>query len=160
MKVLISIFLFLNILLANNNITTYQASFIQIITNPSGKKIDYTGTVYIKQPNKMLWRYKTPIEKYVYMNDIDIIVDEPELEQAIFTTLDDEVNLIELLNNPENIDKKYKLIFNNKILTQIQYQDNLDNNVTILFTNIKINKKIPDNIFHFNAPDYYDIIRK
>jgi outer membrane lipoprotein carrier protein len=160
MKVLISIFLFLNILLANNNIRTYQASFIQVITNPSGKKINYTGTVYIKQPNKMVWRYKIPIKKYVYMNNTDIIIDEPELEQAIFTTLNDEINLIELLNNPKNIDKKYKLIFNEKILTKIQYQDNLDNNVIILFTNIKINKKILDNIFHFNAPNNYDIIKK
>ena len=45
------------------------------------------------------------------MNNLKIIIDEPELEQAVYTKLTDEVNLLELLNNPQNIDERYNLTF-------------------------------------------------
>ena len=141
-------------------IKTYQASFTQNITNPSGKTIEYIGFVFIKQPSKMLWKYKTPIVKNVYMNNLNIIIDEPELEQAIYTSLTDEINLINFLNNPDLIDDKYKLTFKNNKLLSISYNDELENNILISFSNIQINKNIPNKKFKFNAPLDYDIIRK
>ena len=155
--------------LPNNQIKTYKAKFLQTIKNPSGKIINYNGLVYIKQSeqadekspvNKMLWQYKKPIEKYVYMNNLNIIVDEPELEQATYTQLSDEINLIDFLNNPDLVDDKYKLTFNEELLTKIQYSDEMENNITIKFTNIKLNSDIDDKLFHFIAPMDYDIIKK
>lgn len=161
MKLLIIIFLFINIAFAKNQfISAYSASFKQIITNPNGQNVVYDGDLFIKQPNKMLWKYELPVKKYVYMNGINIIIDEPELEQAIFSQMTDEINIIKLINNPTKVDKKYKLTFKNKVLTKITYQDDLENEVTIFFTNIKINSQINDKIFKFNAPNDYDIIRK
>jgi len=126
MKVLIIIFtLIVNLFSTNLDIQTYQANFIQLVTNPSNTTISYEGKIYIKQPSKMLWQYKTPIIKYVYMDKKKIIIDEPELEQAIFTKLTDEINLINFLNNPSLVDKKYKLTFKDKILTKIQYSDEM-----------------------------------
>ena len=161
MKLLIFIFLFTNFIFAKSDfISTYTASFSQIITNPNGQNITYNGDLYIKKPNKMLWKYTQPIKKYVYMNNKNIIIDEPELEQAIFTQITDEINIIKLLNNPENIDKKYNLTFKNNLLVKITYQDELENIVNINFTNIKQNININDKLFIFNAPQDYDIIRK
>ena len=161
MKVLIIIFtLIVNLFSTNIDIQTYQANFIQLVTNPSNTTVSYEGKIYIKQPSKMLWQYKTPIIKYVYMDKKKIIIDEPELEQAIFTKLTDEINLINFLNNPSLVDKKYKLTFKDKILTKIQYSDEMENNIIINFTNIKIDKNIPDQLFQFIAPLDYDIIKK
>ena len=157
-KIFLFLLIIVNILFAH--IKTYQADFLQIITNPSGKIIKYDGTVKIKQPNKMLWSYKQPVEKYVYMNDTNIIIDEPMLEQAIYTTINDEINLIDFLNEPSLVDDKYKLTFNDNNLTAIHYKDEMDNFIEIKFMNIKINDKIPDQIFHFIAPLDYDIIKK
>ena len=58
MKALTIIFLLVATLFSKSDIKTYQASFLQTITNPSGKVINYKGLLYIKQPNKMLWKYK------------------------------------------------------------------------------------------------------
>ncbi|VAY88044.1 Outer membrane lipoprotein carrier protein LolA [hydrothermal vent metagenome] len=143
-----------------SEITTYQAKFIQKIKNPSGTTILYDGTVYIKQPNKMLWRYKTPIKKDVYMDDLNITINEPELEQVIYTTLTSEINLITFLNNPDLIDDKYSLKFENNRLLSIIYNDDMENNITILFEDIELNKKIPDQLFQFIAPLDYDIIEQ
>jgi len=108
----------------------------------------------------MLWQYKTPIIKNVYMNKLKIIIDEPELEQAIFTRLTDEINLIDFLNNPDLVDDKYKLTFKDELLTQIQYIDEMENNIMVKFTNIKVDEKIADQSFQFIAPLDYDIIKK
>jgi len=155
--------LFIYIVLSTSlsaKIETYYANFIQNITNPSGKVIKYSGTVNIKQPAKMLWSYKQPVEKYVYMNDTNIIIDEPMLEQAIYTTINNEINLIDFLNEPSLVDDKYKLTFNGNNLIAIHYKDEMDNFVEIKLMNIKINDNIPDQIFHFIAPLDYDIIKK
>ena len=151
-------FLLLNNLFAN--IKTYQANFTQSVTNPSGKTIIYYGFVDLKQPNKMLWSYTQPIKKYVYMNNQNIIIDEPELEQAIYTKLENEINLLEFLNEPDLVDDKYKLEFNGEKLISIFYIDQMDNKIMIKLSNIKINKKIPEQLFQFFAPLNYDIIRK
>ncbi len=161
MKVLMSVFLIVSAGFASNlSIKTYQADFTQLIKNPSNKIIKYEGKIYIKQPTKMLWQYRTPIQKDVYMNKLRVIIDEPELEQAIFTKLTDEINLIDFLNNPDLVDDKYKLTFKEELLTQIQYSDEMENNIVIKFTNIKINEKIADQLFQFIAPLDYDIIKK
>lgn len=44
-----------------------------------------------------MWKYKTPVVKNVYIENNMAIVDEPELEQAIFTTLENEINILKLL---------------------------------------------------------------
>jgi outer membrane lipoprotein carrier protein len=141
-------------------IETYQADFVQVVTSPSNKIIKYNGMIYIKQPNKMLWNYTTPILKYVYMNNLNIIIDEPELEQAIYTKLTNEINLLDFLNNPDLVDDKYTLKFQDNKLISISYNDELENNINISFKNIRVNTNISDQLFQFIAPLDYDIIKK
>jgi outer membrane lipoprotein carrier protein len=162
MKIINIVFLLVISLFANEqHINTLEANFIQKVTNPSNKTITYKGKIYIRQPNQMLWIYTTPIIKNVYMIGQQIIMVEPELEQAIFTSLTKEINLIELINNPSKVDKKYKLGYNKDgVIKSISYKDEVDNNILIEFKNIKVNKHIENSIFFTNIPDDYDIIRK
>ena len=154
------------------NLESFKSDFTQSIKSINDKVIEYKGEVFIKNTGKILWKYKTPIEKNVYILNDFAIVDEPELEQAIYTQLQSEINIIKLLNTAKkinensyiaNIDDTDYLIESSKDTNEIEiikYKDKLDNSVEIKFTNQISNKEINDGIFKFTAPEHYDIIRK
>lgn len=151
---------------------TFQAQFTQSIKSTTGKIIQYKGDVFIKNTGKILWKYKTPIEKNVYVLNNFAIIDEPELEQAIYTELQSEINIIKLIQNAIKLnDNSYLATIDSveyiiqtsaqtKKIDNISYKDKLDNTVVIKFANSIENNKIDDSVFKFTAPDYYDIIRK
>lgn len=153
------------------NLDSFEAKFIQTITSNSKNVIEYKGEVYIKKSGKILWKYQTPIVKNVYIDGNYAVVDEPELEQAILTQLDGEIDIIKLLNNSKKIDNntylttiddiKYimKISKDDKI-EEIKYIDKLENSVIIKFFDVTQNAQISDNIFKFEIPSYYDVIRK
>ncbi len=170
--VIISLF-FLSLSASANifdSLKSFEANFVQTIKNSSNKSIEYKGKLFIKEPSKILWQYKTPIIKNVYVINAFAIVDEPELEQAIFTKLQNDLNLLKIIKTSKKIDvniyeatinkRKYKIFLENQKITQIRYEDELENKVLIKFTKIKQNKYISDEIFNFSPPSYYDIIRK
>ncbi|AXH09955.1 cell envelope biogenesis protein LolA [Malaciobacter halophilus] len=152
------------------NIKSFKADFIQTIKNSSNSNIEYKGEVFIKNSGKVLWKYKKPIIKNVYINENFAIIDEPELEQAIFTSLDSKINLIKLLNGAKKIttnkykaklyETEYEIVVKNDKISKISYIDELENQVLITFSNIEQNIQLKDSLFKFTAPKYYDIIRK
>ena len=151
------------------NLESFKANFTQSIKSINDKIIEYKGEVFIKNSGKILWKYKTPIEKNVYILSDFAIIDEPELEQAIYTQLQSEINIIKLLNTSKkinentylaNIDDIDYLIEVSSQIKLIKYKDKLDNNVEIKFQNQITNENIQDDIFKFTAPEHYDIIRK
>ena len=106
-KLIFSSMLLLSVCFAANdikNLDTFKASFTQKIVSTSDNIIEYKGNVFIKKSGKILWQYETPIKKNVYIDNTMAIVDEPELEQAIFTKLDNEINIIKLLNEAKKIE--------------------------------------------------------
>lgn len=152
------------------DIKSFEADFKQVITNPSGKVIEYRGKVFIKEPNKILWKYQEPIIKSVYINGDFAIIDEPELEQAIYTSLEKEINLLKLIKNAKQISPTkyeakllgtvYNIEVENNEFKRIVYKDELENNITINFESQVTNADLPNYIFSFRVPDHYDIIRK
>lgn len=174
-RLVIAFVLFCLSCMASNDIRdldSFKASFVQVIISSSQNKIEYTGDVFIKKSGKILWKYKTPVVKNVYINNDYAVVDEPELEQAIYTKLDSEINIIKLLNNSKKVnDNSYTTTIedvgyliktskdDNKI-SYIKYKDKLENDVEIKFSNVVQNGEIQDEIFKFNVPANYDVIRK
>lgn len=153
------------------NLDSFEAKFIQIITSSSKNIIEYKGEVYIKKSGKILWKYKTPIVKNVYIDGTYTVVDEPELEQAILTQLDSEIDIIKLLNSSKKIDNntylttvedvKYAIkISEDDKIEEIKYVDKLENSVVIKFLDVIQNGQISDNVFKFQIPSNYDIIKK
>ncbi|MCB9097268.1 LolA-like outer membrane lipoprotein chaperone [Arcobacter aquimarinus] len=154
------------------DLDSFQANFVQSITSDSKNVIEYKGEVFIKKSGKILWKYKTPVVKNVYIDNNYALVDEPELEQAILTQLEDEINIIKLLNsskkigensyitNIDDIDYSIKTSKNGNKIEEIRYKDKLENSVLILFYDTVQNVEISDEIFKFEIPDYYDVIRK
>ncbi len=152
------------------DIKSYQAEFTQSIINNSGKEILYKGNIYINQPSNVLWSYNDPIEKDVYILSSKVVIIEPDLEQAIVSTMQEEINILDLLKNPIKIsknkyeatlyDNEYLLTIINNILVQINYIDEIENKVTIYFKNIKQNKIMSNDIFKYKIPLDYDVIKK
>lgn len=171
MKVLI-ISLFLSYSLFGNilDFKTINTNFKQIVKNKSGKEAVYKGELKIKGSDKILWSYKTPVIKNVYINKNSVIIDEPELEQAITSNLNDELNMVKIINNSKKVstntyentleDTKYIIIIENNILKSVSYKDELDNKVLILFTNFQKDIFINDSVFSFTVPKNYDVIKK
>ena len=174
-KFVIASMLFCLSCMASNDIRdldSFRANFVQVITSNSTNKIEYTGEVFIKKSGKILWKYKTPVVKNVYINNDFAIVDEPELEQAIYTKLESEINIIKLLNSSkkvndnsyvtkiEDVDYLIKTSKTDDKINYIKYKDKLENDVEIKFSNVVQNGEIADGIFKFTVPSNYDVIRK
>ena len=169
----IIIFLFFSITLFANEFTdikTFEASFIQTITNPSGSKVLYKGSLHIQNPSKIKWQYKNPIQKSVYIKKHTVTIIEPELEQAIITKIDKEINIFTLLKNAQKITNEeylsnfnnvnYTLTIKNGKLFKIAYKDEIENDVLLTFQNIQQNHKIDEKIFKFYIPLDFDIIKQ
>lgn len=172
-RVLLFTLIFASSLIASTNLSSlksFKADFTQIVVNESNKSIEYKGEVFIKNSGKVLWKYKTPILKNVYLINDQVIVDEPELEQAIYTKLEQTIDMIKLLKEAKKIDKDlyqanlyeidYFITLKEGKIRSLAYKDQLANRVSINFSNIEQNIKISDEIFNFLPPKYYDIIEK
>lgn len=152
------------------NLESFYGNFKQEITSSSKNVIAYKGKVFIKKNGKILWKYETPVIKNVYIDNSMAIVDEPDLEQAIFTQLQSEINIIKLLNDAKKVDNetltstiediKYTIKSKDNKIEKILYKDMLDNSVEIVFSNVVQNEDISDDIFKFIIPSHYDVIRK
>jgi outer membrane lipoprotein carrier protein len=170
-KIFLTIFLSLPLLAFNfEKINTFEADFSQSITNHSGKEISYSGKVFIKKPLQILWQYNEPIQKNVFLINTRVTIIEPDLEQVIISTLENEINILDILQNGEKIDantyksfvynKPYLFSIKDDQLKQIEYKDDVDNKVVITFKNIVQNQPIKDSIYKYNIPTDYDVIRK
>lgn len=153
-----------------NNINSFEADFSQNIVDDKGVKITYTGHITASKPRYALWQYLKPIQKSVYISPYEIVVIEPELEQVIIKHLNENFDLFEIIQNAKKIDKnkylasykskKYTINTKNGNIQSIEYKDELENNIKIVFKNQQINKVILKEKYMPNIPDEYDIIRE
>lgn len=152
------------------SIKTFKADFEQLVINESKKELKYEGSLYISDDRKVLWQYKTPVIKNVYLIDRNVIIDEPELEQAIYTKLENGIDFVTLLKTAKKVDNNkylssiegtdYFINTKEEQIDSINYKDSFENKVLIKLKNIKENITLDKSIFTFLPPDYYDIIRK
>ena len=153
------------------DLESFEAEFVQVITNPNGKKLVYNGNFRAKKNNLALWNYELPIKKiiYYYKNEVSIV--EPELEQVVVTKIDKKQNLLYILNKAKKIKpnvytanccgaKYYIYMQSGKGIKKIQYKDRLGNLSVISFSNQKVNKQIDDKIFKPNIPKHFDVMKK
>ena len=151
------------------NIQYFEADFTQNIVDDHNKTITYKGNIKAARPQYALWQYKSPVEKKVYILPHKIIIVEPELEQAIIKKIGNNFDFFSLIKNAKKIDKRhylanfrgknYLITIKNNIFSSIAYKDELDNKITINFTNTKTDKKIKDETFVPKIPKDYDLIK-
>jgi outer membrane lipoprotein carrier protein len=123
-----------------------------------------------KQDNQALWEYNSPIEKKIYYKSGNIVIIEPELEQVIFAKLSKVPNVLSLLNNAKQISEnklvttfnkiKYTIVTDGNTIKSINYVDEIQNRVTIEFSDQKTNSKINSAVFTYTIPTDYDILEQ
>lgn len=150
------------------NYKSITADFNQSVQTEDGKKIFYSGKIYAKVPDLMLWHYKEPIEKKIWINFSKVEVYEPNLIQVTIYNNSSKDNFFKLLKDSKKIDNNtYIKHFNDKdiyfkvskdMLNKIFYKDKIDNLVEIKFFNQKTDTNINSNIFIPTYPEYIDKI--
>ncbi len=154
-----------------SNLKSISANFTQLITNSSHNTIKYQGKMYAKKQNNLaLWIYTKPVEKKIYYRDGNIVILEPELEQVTFAKLNKVPNLITILKGAKKIsdnqlvakfnNTKYTITTNGDKISRVSYKDEMQNNVSIRFTNVKTNQFISDDTFIYEIPAGYDVLKQ
>ncbi|MDE6886684.1 MAG: LolA-like outer membrane lipoprotein chaperone [Helicobacteraceae bacterium] len=149
------------------NLESIEAKFTQNINNSDGD-ITYSGILLAttKPSNKAYWKYDNPFKKEILIKNNQVTFYEPHLNQAIISNNIklDFINIINSAEEGENglISKINDIIFHIELKDnkpyKITYKDELDNDITIILDNIKINHKINDNMFKINMSQDTDII--
>lgn len=149
---------------------TIQSDFIQKVTNDQNKTIVYEGLFYATDDKKALWIYQKPVAKKIYFNNTRVLIIEPELEQAIITTLENTPNIAQLLQEAKEVspnkyntryqDTTYTIFTKKESIEKVVYHDKLDNIVEIIFSNQSTNLFLDDELFRAEIPKGYDIVRE
>jgi outer membrane lipoprotein carrier protein len=159
------IFLFASVIDSDS----FSANFKQTVTNEFGKKITYHGNFSARKPYFAVWNYKKPVLKSIYISSNQIVILEPELEQATYTQLEQALDFFEIIKHAKRVSSnQYKANINNMLIdiylkngvvTDIKYKDKLENFIEITFN--KQNQQTITNmdIFIPKIPTDYDIIR-
>ena len=170
MRILLFLSLFFLNLSANIfNFKTLSSDFTQTITNEENSTITYKGSFYATSKQMALWIYKTPISKKVYFIKNRVVIIEPELEQAIITTLKQSPNFATIIKRAKKISKNryltkyentnYYIYIKNGEISSIKYRDKLENRVVIKLNNLEKNIILDNALFKVNIPKDYDIIQ-
>ncbi len=169
LKNLLAFFVWLGVVNAEGikSLESMQAHFTQKLMS-EGSIITYKGEFFALAPHFVLWKYQTPISKEVYINKDSMVVYEPMLEQAIFSTLRENIDVLNLIKQAkfvgenhyiaEILGQKYDLFFEKGILKQIAFADLVGNHIEIFFDGIQINHKIDPKIFEFKPTSNLDIL--
>jgi len=152
-----------------DKIDSFEAAFIQSVTDDKNKTLTYAGYICASKPQNVLWRYQKPIQKDIFINSHQIIIVEPEIEQVIIRNIDSTLDFFNMIKNAKELKKDvYEASFENKIFTittkeeiidSISYIDEFENRVKILFLNQIQNKEINKEIFIPKYPLDFDVIR-
>jgi outer membrane lipoprotein carrier protein len=188
MRLLITLALF-SLLSLDASITlpsTFSTNFTQLITNDKGKVIRYQGEIYFQDLIEEIaddrgiehsytrslfkWNYTSPSKKEVCTDGIQLTVVDHDLEQVANYLIDEGIDLKSILSVAEKISSNdYKAIYkdveylitldNREALSKIIYVDNLENNVKILFSNMKYDITLENTLLECTAPQEYDVIK-
>lgn len=168
-KITLLILLSLSAFASINEVTSFDADFIQNITDEKNKVLTYKGHITASRPQNAFWKYTTPIEKNVYITSFEVIIVEPELEQVIVRKVSNDFDFFKMIKNAKKVKKdmyraNYKetmftIATKGDLIISISYLDEFENIVKIKFLNQKQNIKIDNKIFRADFPLDYDIIR-
>ena len=153
-----------------DSIQSFQANFVQKITDEEDKVLTYEGKIHSKRPNFVLWHYTKPINKKIYINNKRAVIVEPELEQAIIKQLKGEIDFFGILASAVSVDMThYKASYKgigfilkevNGVIESLSYTDQLENKVLITFSKQKQNRPLEDELFTPKVPKDFDIIQE
>lgn len=151
------------------DIVSFEADFTQSITDEENKTINYNGHIVASKPQNARWSYTKPIKKEVYINDFEVTIVEPEIEQVIIRRIESNFDFFKMISNAKKIDAnkyiayyqetKFTIIVKSTLIESISYLDEFENSIKIVFQNQKQNQSINEALFKPSFSEDFDIIR-
>jgi len=169
--ILVLLFLANSVFAFGEKIDSFEANFVQTIIDEENKKLVYKGEIFATKPNSVLWHYQEPVNKKIYIKKFEAVIIEPELEQVIIKNLRSEIDFFSILSKAKKIDETHYKAFYKEIefileedkdghIKSLNYSDELENKVKIVFSNQKTNQKIKNSIFMPVVPKGFDVIEE
>lgn len=166
MKIFFAIFASISLCFALNY-KNISCDFTQEVISVD-KKLSYKGTFVITK-TQAFWSYTSPVIKQIYVNGDQVVILEPQLEQAIITKLKELPNLTLIMEQATKVSKNemqakykniiYNIVFKDDLPAMIYYKDEFENIVKIHLKNVKIDQEINPLIFKVHVPKEFDIVK-
>lgn len=151
----------------NTDYKSFSSDFTQRIRSMNST-ITYKGNFIITK-KEAFWNYKQPNKKQIFINNTQVVVLEPDLAQATYSTLNDTPNLTQIFQQAKKVSATkyeakyqktdYTISLENDEVKTISYKDELGNDVLITLQNQKRNTPINKSLFNPKIPPNYDVIK-
>ena len=151
------------------SLETLQCDFNQTITDEQNVSLVYSGNLHAKRPALAHWHYSKPVIKDIFIEDRQVTVVEPELEQAIIKEIGDDIDIIAILTHAKARsdtlyearyhDRSYLIYLNGTTLERIVYDDDFGHSTVIRFFNVQQNAPIESELLKAHIPKGFDLIR-
>lgn len=169
---------------------TYQSSFEQQILDGGGERLQETrGKMWLSRPGKFRWEVDAPYRQEVISDGEEVILYDPDLEQATVQALDMRVTHTPALllsgssseltdsydvtrsqqgssesfvltpKDPDTLFEQLEMTFRGQQLRSLQMTDSTGQQTAITFNDVRMNEFLDDNIFAFDVPEGTDVIR-
>ncbi|WP_407934410.1 LolA-like outer membrane lipoprotein chaperone, partial [Helicobacter typhlonius] len=151
------------------NIQSMEADFEQLIENEGGIDMFYKGKIFGKSPNKAKWEYQMPLKKEIYMNNGEVMIYEPALEQVSYSRLRTKSDFISIMKSAiKQADGSYRTSVDNVEYTlyvdkndkpkSISFVDSMGSKSVLKFSNVKLNGTLNDKLFVFKVPEGVEVV--
>jgi len=169
---------------------TYEARFEQQILDASGERLqEARGQMWLSRPGKFRWEVEAPYLQEVISDGEEVMLHDPDLEQATIQQLDQRVTHTPALllsgsaseltdsysvtrqqqgaaetftllpRDPDTLFEELKMTFRSGALTTLQMTDSTGQRTAIEFRDVQMNHAIDDGRFVFELPEGTDVIR-
>lgn len=170
---------------------TYSADFEQQILDGSGQRLqEASGRLWLSRPGRFRWEVDAPYQQLVVSDGEEVIVYDPDLEQATVRELDNRVTYTPALllsgsadeltesysvsrsqqgnaetftlqpRDPDTLFEELEMTFYGERLGLLQMTDSTGQRTAIEFDEVEQNSDIPDSRFEFEIPEGTDVIRE
>ncbi|MGM0535577.1 MAG: outer membrane lipoprotein chaperone LolA [Pseudomonadota bacterium] len=169
---------------------TYAADFEQQILDGSGQRLqEARGRMWLSRPGKFRWEVDAPYEQLVVSAGEEVILYDPDLEQATVQALDQRVTHTPALllsgsadeltgsydvtreqqggsetftlvpRDNDTLFEELQMTFRGEALDMLQMTDSTGQRTAIEFDNVQMNESLDDSRFTFEIPEGTDVIR-
>jgi len=155
--------------MALEDVTSFEADFTQSITDEKDKVLTYNGHIIALKPQNARWSYVKPVKKDVFINDFEVTIVEPEIEQVIIKRLESNFDFFKIISNAKKIgqntyvayyrDSKFTIVKKGALIESISYLDEFENRVKIIFENQKQNHTVERSAFIPKYSIEFDVIK-
>lgn len=169
---------------------TYAAAFEQQILDASGQRLqEAQGNMWLSRPGRFRWEVDAPYQQLVVSDGDEVVLYDPDLEQATVQALDQRVthtpalllsgssdDLVEnfdvtrsqqgsaerfllLPKDPDTLFEELEMTFRGERLVGLEMVDSTGQRTAIAFREVSMNQSIDDGRFAFEIPEGTDVIR-